>query len=185
VANYQARDALGLPSIISWIRVPLAAAFPAVVDRPPAAMAILIAAAASDVLDGWVARRFGLVTPMGAVVDPITDKLFVFSVVGALTWAEKLPPWALALLATREIAEAPLVIWYATSRRMRRARVETPMANIPGKVATGFQFATVALAIMGSKHTRALVYATAVAGAVAAASYLARALAARARASRD
>lgn len=181
MGQYRAADAVNVPSLISWARVPLAATFPFVVDQPQSALALLMAAGTSDVLDGWLARRTHHVTPMGAVIDPITDKLFVLTVVGTLIATNRLPLSSVLLLSTREIGEAPLVMWYAFSRRMRRARVETPMANWTGKAATTLQFATVALALVGSKLTKPLLYATAAAGVLAAGSYLARALDARAR----
>ena len=47
-------------------RVPLAAAFPLAIDRPPLAFAVLVVAAATDVLDGWYARAHGQTTATGA-----------------------------------------------------------------------------------------------------------------------
>ena len=41
---------------------------------------MLVLAAVSDVLDGYIARRGGQVTPTGAALDPITDKLFVLTI---------------------------------------------------------------------------------------------------------
>lgn len=169
------------PSLISWARVPLAALFPFVVDDPLRATVVLFVAGASDVVDGWLARSTGRCTPMGAVIDPITDKLFVLTVVTTLVLTHRLPLWSVLLLSTREVGEAPLVLWYATSRRLRRGRVREPMANWTGKAATVFQFATVALAIVGSPWTMTLLTVTAMLGVLAAFSYLRVALASHAR----
>jgi phosphatidylglycerophosphate synthase len=84
---YRARDLLRVPSLLSLARLPLAAAFVLLVDRPPVLVLVLVAAGVTDVLDGWYARRFDQVTATGAVVDPITDKLFVLTVVGCCCWA--------------------------------------------------------------------------------------------------
>jgi CDP-diacylglycerol--glycerol-3-phosphate 3-phosphatidyltransferase/cardiolipin synthase len=181
VGQYRAVDAVNPPSLISWARVPLAAAFPFAIEDPTRAVLVLLAAGASDVADGWVARSTGRVTPMGAVIDPITDKVFVFTVVATLVATHRLPLASVLLLGTREIGEAPLVLWYAASRRLRRGRVRAPMANWTGKGATVLQFATVMLAIVESRYTKPFLFATAAAGTLAAASYLRRALAARAR----
>lgn len=181
MGRYHPADALNVPSLISWARVPLAAAFPFCVHHPGAALLVLLAAGASDVVDGWLARSTGQVTPMGSVIDPITDKIFVLTVVGTLVLTSKLPLVSVLFLSTRELGEAPLVLWYAISRRMRRARTRAPMANWPGKAATVLQFVTVTLAIVGSPLTATFLYGTAVAGTLAALSYWLRALQVRAQ----
>ena len=79
--GYRWRD-LGLPPAwLSLSRIPLAVAFAMAISRPLAALIVLAASALSDVLDGWIARRYHMVTATGAALDPITDKLFVLTVV--------------------------------------------------------------------------------------------------------
>ncbi|HEY8077432.1 MAG TPA: CDP-alcohol phosphatidyltransferase family protein, partial [Labilithrix sp.] len=73
-----------LPNVLSAMRIPLAALFPFVVTRPALAIAVLAAAALTDVLDGWLARRLGEATPTGALVDGIADKLLGASVLVSL-----------------------------------------------------------------------------------------------------
>jgi len=176
VGLYRARDLLLPPSLMSMARVPLAVAFPFVLDRPIVASAVLLSAGASDVLDGWWARRFGQATPTGAVVDPVTDKAFVLTVVASLVGAGHLSVWDVVLLSTRELGELPLVLWVAFSRRARRSRSAEAKANALGKAATTLQFATVACALWRAPITPTLVLITALAGIVAAVGYWARAL---------
>ncbi|MFO0569696.1 MAG: CDP-alcohol phosphatidyltransferase family protein [Polyangiaceae bacterium] len=107
------------PSLLSLARVPLAVAFLFALERPLIEAGILAAAGLTDVLDGWVARRNQQVTATGAVVDPITDKLFVLTVVLALVVTERLPLWRSECSSTREIGEAPLVVWWTFSRACR------------------------------------------------------------------
>lgn len=171
---YRARDLLLVPSLISFVRVPLAVAFPFAHDRPWLAFGVLVASGVSDVLDGWWARRFKQATATGAVVDPITDKIFVLTVVVTLVVAGDLSPWSVVLLSTREIGELPLVVWLSVSPAARRKRKEHPKANAPGKAATALQFAAVTAALFHWEGTRALVWATAAAGALAAVVYWAR-----------
>lgn len=173
---YRARDILLVPSLVSLARVPLAVAFPFVHHRPLVALGVLVASGLSDVLDGWWARRFGQATAMGAVVDPITDKIFVLTVVITLVVAEKLTPLSVLLLSTREVGELPLVVWLSLSHDARKKRTDHPRANLPGKVATALQFATVAAALFRWAWTPVLVGVTAAAGAVAATAYWAREL---------
>jgi phosphatidylglycerophosphate synthase len=173
---YRARDLLLPPSLISLVRVPLAATFVLVHDRPWLAFGVLVAAAASDVLDGFWARRRGQATPMGAVVDPITDKVFVLTVVVTLVAAGDLSPMSVILLSTREIGELPLVVWLSLSAERRRRRADHPRANASGKAATALQFAAVTAALFHWPYTNVLVGVTAAAGAVAATMYWSREL---------
>lgn len=176
MGRYRAGDLLLVPSLLSLARLPLALGFVLALNHPWVELGILITAGCTDVLDGWWARRHGQVTATGAVVDPITDKLFVLTVVLSLVATERLAAGSVALLATREIGEAPLVVWWAFSRKRRKARASQPEANVIGKLATVMQFATVSLALFQAIVTTSLVVATAVAGTLAAVSYWRREL---------
>lgn len=179
MGRYQARHLLLLPNLLSLLRVPLALAFFAYRSAPAIALLVLIVAGVSDVFDGWYARRRRQATPTGAVVDPITDKLFVGVVVVTLLADGRLTWWMALMLAARDLGELPLVIGWGLSRERRRARSDQPTANVPGKVATALQFATVASALFAQAHTAGLAIASGVAGVLAAASYWRRELNAR------
>jgi cardiolipin synthase len=175
--RYDARHLLLVPGLLSLARVPLAIAFPFVVKWPFVGFAVLAAAGLTDVLDGWYARRFKQTTVTGAAIDPITDKLFVTAVVVTLALTGKLGLGSIALLATRELGELPLVVWFVLTHRQKN-RAGHPAANVPGKAATFLQFVTVAAAMFQSPFTGALLLATAVMGAVAALIYWIREIAA-------
>lgn len=168
---YRARDLLLPPSLISFVRIPLAIAFPFVHDRPLVALGLLVASAASDMADGWWARRYHQATATGAVVDPITDKIFVLTVAATLVVAGDLSPLAVVLLSTREIGELPLVVWLSLDRGARKRRKEDPKANAPGKLATTLQFVAVIAALFHWSGTPVLIGVTALVGAVAAVTY--------------
>lgn len=184
MGSYRVSDLWLLPSVLSMLRLPLAAVFALTVERPVLAFAVLCAAGLTDVLDGYYARRFGQVTATGTVVDPLTDKLFVLTVVVTLVVHGHLSVASVILLSTREIGELPLVIWLGLSRSARRNKQEHPTANVPGKLATMLQFAAVASALFRAEPTSRLVQVAAVAGVLAAASYWLRAVHAS-RKSRD
>ena len=84
VGRYRARDLLLPPGWVSLSRVPLAVAFPFVEESAAASLVVLSLAALTDVVDGYLARRLDMATPTGAVLDGITDKLFVATVVVSL-----------------------------------------------------------------------------------------------------
>lgn len=60
-------------------------------------------AAITDALDGWLARRQGLVSVLGKFLDPLADKLIVAAVLVWLIPMGRIEPWAVALLLIREI----------------------------------------------------------------------------------
>ena len=176
MGRYRARDLLLAPSLLSAARLPLAVAFVFVVDTPALALAVLCAAAVSDVLDGWVARRYSQVTATGAVIDPITDKIFVLTVVATLLWTGRLSLIEVLLLGTRDIGELPLVLWLSGSRRLRAARKEQPQANVLGKLATVAQFVAVLLVLLAHEQRTLSIYVASLMGVLAAAGYWRRAL---------
>ena len=95
---------MSLADALTAARIPLAVAFPLVSDASSRAI-ILGLAAATDMLDGAIARRFGA-SRLGVFLDPVADKLFMafaFGTVlveGGLHWLEVLGVMLRALVAT-------------------------------------------------------------------------------------
>lgn len=140
--------------VVTALRLPLAGLFPFV--RAPAwQLVIVAAAAASDVLDGILARRFGD-SRVGAVLDPIADKVFMavafFTVAsrGLLEWYE------LAGVLLRDLLA---VLGFFGTWLLRRP-VALP-ARAGGKAVTIAQLLTLAAAIAESPLVRPLAWATA------------------------
>ena len=173
MGRYRVRDLLLPPSLASFVRIPLGVAF---ADRSAWALAVLALAGLSDVVDGHLARRLGQATPTGAVVDGVVDKLFAGAVMGGLIAQGRLPWLAAVLLATRELAELPLVLWWAIHEDGRRARADEPKANWLGKLATVCQFATIAHLLVRGELSRVGLVISAAVGLFAAASYWRREL---------
>lgn len=99
--------------------------------------AILFSAAAvTDYLDGYLARKRGLVTRFGRVMDPVADKLLVsttFIMLTALGWV---PAWMVCVIVGREIAVTGL-------RNIIAENQEDVSASWLGKYKTGFQIAAI------------------------------------------
>jgi phosphatidylglycerophosphate synthase len=138
---------------LTALRFPLAGLFPFV--SPAWQLAIVAVAAASDVADGWLARRFGS-SRVGAVLDPIADKVFMavaFATVarsGVLEWYELIG----VLLRDIVAVLAFLATW------LLRRPVALP-ARAGGKAVTIAQLLTLVAAIAESTHVRPLAWATA------------------------
>lgn len=176
-AVYPISDLVLLPNLISLTRLPLALAFPFCVKWPLAALALLVVAGGTDVLDGWLARRRGETTAMGALVDPLADKIFVAVVIATLVIEQLIPAWVVLLLVTREIGQVVLLAWrMARSHRESGAGSGQPLANLPGKLTTALQFASVATALVIGSWVAPLFVLTAVVGTTAAISYWSREL---------
>src|SRR4051794_27493817 len=167
------RDAFLPPGLLSLARLPLALAFPFAWSRPAAAASVLGAAAVTDVLDGFVARKLHQETETGALLDPVMDKTFVLGVAATLIASGVVTPAEAALLVTRELVELPLVAYVMVYRVPGDRR-----ANAAGKLTTVLQFtAAFAVALQIDPRIReAIVAATAIAGAAAGATYWARAI---------
>lgn len=73
-----------------------------------AAATLFILAALSDVLDGYLARRMGLVSTFGAFLDPLADKLLVSTAMVMLIPLDRIPAWMVALFLMREMTVTAL-----------------------------------------------------------------------------
>ena len=98
-----------LPNAIGLIRLCLIPVFLVVAlgsgdGRDPLAAVLFIAIAWGDQLDGITARLTGQYSRLGALIDPLTDRLLVISGVVVCWHFALLPRWALAVLAAREVA---------------------------------------------------------------------------------
>jgi len=109
-----------LPNILTWLRI---VAIPLVVLlfympnswADPAAGLLFAAASITDSLDGYLARRMGLTSRLGAFLDPVADKLIV--AVTLVLLVSKNPHWVVVISAAviigREIAISALREWMA------------------------------------------------------------------------
>lgn len=72
------------------------------------ALAIFLAAAATDLLDGWLARRRNQVSTVGILLDPIADKLLISAALISLVQVRIVPAWMVILVVCREFAVSGL-----------------------------------------------------------------------------
>ena len=136
---------LGWPNVLSIGRIAL---IPVVVlllstDRAATrwlAVVVFAVGALSDLADGYLARRHEMKTPVGAWLDPLSDKLFVIVPAVALTVRGEFPWWATAVIVLREVAVS-LLRW-----RLDQRGVSMP-ASRAGKAKTFSQISAVGLSI--------------------------------------
>jgi CDP-diacylglycerol--glycerol-3-phosphate 3-phosphatidyltransferase len=68
------------------------------------ALAIFLAAAATDLLDGYLARRWQQITTVGTLLDPIADKLLISAALISLVQIRRVPGWMVVVIVGREFA---------------------------------------------------------------------------------
>lgn len=77
-------------------------------DRSFWAFALFVVASVTDLFDGWVARRYQMVTALGKLLDPLADKLLVCSAMIMLIPPQRVPAWVVAIIVAREIGVTAL-----------------------------------------------------------------------------
>jgi CDP-diacylglycerol--glycerol-3-phosphate 3-phosphatidyltransferase len=101
-------DAKNLPNLLTFARIVMIPAVLVLLSRGTPRDCIYAAivyalAAITDALDGYLARRQGLVSVLGKFLDPLADKLIVAATLVWLVSMGRIPAWAVALLISREI----------------------------------------------------------------------------------
>ena len=78
-----------------------------------AAFWVFVAAGISDGVDGFIAKRFGYTTTLGAYLDPVADKALLVSIFVSLGMQELIPFWLVSLVVSRDvlIVGAVLISW--------------------------------------------------------------------------
>ena len=137
--TYSRRDWFNLPNLITLARIVVVPAFMAILLAHPnkadglrwLAVLLFVAAIATDGVDGAIARKRGLVTNLGKILDPIADKALIggamigLSLIGELSWLVTL------LILVREVG--------ITVYRMVVIRKRVVAANAGGKLKTILQ----------------------------------------------
>jgi CDP-diacylglycerol---glycerol-3-phosphate 3-phosphatidyltransferase len=111
-------------------------------SRDTFALLIFLAAAATDLLDGYLARRWGQITTVGTLLDPIADKLLISAALISLVDIHRVPAWMVILIIGREFAVSGL-------RSIAAAGGYMMEASELGKSKMVAQVAAIALVIAG------------------------------------
>lgn len=168
---------MNLPNIISLGRL---LSVPVIIylilnDFMTAAFWLFIAAGISDGVDGYLAKTLGQSSALGALLDPIADKVLLVGVYLTLGQAEHLPTWLVIMVVFRDlIIVGGVVLWHIFTDGVRSMR---PL--LISKVNTAAQIALIALVLveLGLKinlggFLDALVYVVAATTIASGASYI-------------
>jgi CDP-diacylglycerol--glycerol-3-phosphate 3-phosphatidyltransferase len=117
------------------------------------ALAIFLVAAATDLLDGYLARRWKQVTTIGTLLDPIADKLLISAALIALVQVQAVPGWIVVVIVGREFAVSGL-------RAIAAAEGYTIKASDLGKTKMVAQVAAVSCLLLSIRYPELRTLAT-------------------------
>jgi CDP-diacylglycerol--glycerol-3-phosphate 3-phosphatidyltransferase len=113
--------------------------------------AVFVVAALTDALDGHIARRDGLVTDFGKLMDPLADKVLVMAAMVMLVYAGYAPAWAVVVILAREFLVSLM-------RQVAAARGHVLAADNLGKIKTVSQMTWLIITMLYRWADRSLSY---------------------------
>ena len=116
-----------VPNLLTLTRLALGIAFPLIPARWR--VAALLVAAATEFLDGQIARLLRVKSATGRILDPIADKVFVASVLVTLLVEGAVKPWQLILVVSRDIVVTAGAVCVAARRGISALREMHPVAT--------------------------------------------------------
>lgn len=136
---------MNLPNALTVLRIALVPVLAWCLSRNDAASlrwaaVVFVLAAATDVADGAIARRQGLVTRFGAVADPIADKALIGTALVGLSLLDRLPWWVTIVILVREVG--------VTLLRVAVLRRGVIPASRGGKAKTFAQFLAIVMLLV-------------------------------------
>lgn len=105
---------LTIPNLLSFLRFPLAFLF--LYDNPFTRAITICLAAATDFLDGYIARNYQTSSRIGTVLDPIADKFFVMTALFALFNSGQITTWEISMVLCRDFSVILFGIYLVLSK---------------------------------------------------------------------
>ncbi|MDR3242758.1 MAG: CDP-diacylglycerol--glycerol-3-phosphate 3-phosphatidyltransferase [Clostridiales Family XIII bacterium] len=128
---------------LTMFRVVLIPVFMALLltGRYYASAAVFVVASLTDALDGFIARKYGLITNFGKLMDPLADKLLVVSALVCLVELGDIPAWMAVVILAREFTITAL-------RSVAAGEGVVIAADKSGKLKTVFQMAAIIMILL-------------------------------------
>ena len=138
---------MNLPNSLSLLRLLMVPVFAWAFFSPSPnahyyAAGIYALAFATDIADGYIARRFNMVTRLGRILDPLADKLMTFTVITSITAAGIIPAWVAVVFFVKELAMCLGAV------SLFRRTDDVISANYLGKASTGVFFIVCAALVL-------------------------------------
>lgn len=137
---------LNVPNALTLVRILTIPGFLILLTsgRPGAALAVFVAGGVTDALDGAIARLTDTKTELGAILDPLADKLLLLSSFCVLAFMELVPNWLTVLVLFRDVF---LLVGYFFLFVFTGEWIEV-RPSVVGKVTTFFQLASVTIVLV-------------------------------------
>lgn len=138
---------MNIPNLLSLIRLGLVPVFALTFFSPSPnahtwAALVYAVAFATDIADGYIARKFNMITKLGRILDPLADKLMTFTVIICVALDGAIPKWAVAVFFCKEA-----LMGLGGALMYRKVKDVTP-ANWWGKTSTGVFFVVLAALVL-------------------------------------
>lgn len=148
---------VNLPNILTVVRILLVPVFVVLMALNNVweymkyiSLGIFVLAAITDYLDGIIARKKGIITRFGKLMDPLADKILVAAGFIMLTGLDVIPAWVTVIVVMRDFL-------LNTLRMFGTEAGETIAAGISGKIKTAFQMLTIILGMIDTQGLFAFV----------------------------
>lgn len=158
---------LTVPNSVSLSRLVLAFAFVLVTDTRDR-VALILAAGATDFLDGWIARHRNSETRSGALIDPFADRVFVLAAVSAYLVHDILSTTQYFIFLSRDLMTA---LGFLVAKLVPRLKPVEFKARMLGKIVTFVQLAALLGVILVPRYTDWLIWLIGILSAAAIADY--------------
>ncbi|MCY3974266.1 MAG: CDP-alcohol phosphatidyltransferase family protein [Simkaniaceae bacterium] len=128
---------------LSFLRAPLALLF--VIDNAVLRVVTVVLAVLTDCVDGYLARRYRCTSRLGAVLDPLMDKFFVYVALATLVTEGRIKVWQAGTMMTRDMFLFVFMIYFRLNGDWKRLRIRSYRW---GKVMTSAQFCSLILVVL-------------------------------------
>lgn len=161
---FNKRDIFSIPNILCYFRILLVPVFLYVYfcfegsSRHYASGTILVASSITDFLDGFIARKFDMITQLGKLIDPIADKLTQFVVACTLMYMYPAYKWLVLIIVLKDgmLLLVGGFVFKTTGKHISQAQ-------LPGKIATCVFFVVSIILIVinpGNSISNFMIYIT-------------------------
>ena len=133
-------------NILSLMRAPLALFY--LISIPSVRVLVVFLAMATDIIDGYLARRYKFTTKIGAVLDPLMDKFFVFFIMGILLYEGRIHDWQILSMLTRDFSIVAFGFYLFATGKLKKVKFQSVYA---GKAMTALQIVVLFLLSMHIK----------------------------------
>lgn len=149
---------MNVPNFLTILRLFMVPAFAISILQEGAgrywAAGIFVLAGLTDVLDGYLARKWNQITDFGKLADPAADKMMQLTALVCLFILKRLPGWIFLVYGVKELLQV------AGSLRLLNIRKYVVYSKWSGKIATGLLFVAITIIIVTTEQQLPLKYAT-------------------------